>query len=121
MATISKDLVISPLTVKVAELTEKITKKPMKIEEMFGVPKVIHAYSVTLGDTEIAQGAVQYQSRDNVGGWVPVLRVDTFEGDFEEALTKVRVQDPERWYREPLAAVEDLDCMLSRHLADKYH
>lgn len=120
MVAISPDLDISRFTVKIAELTELSTKKEMKIEEITGIQDVIYAYSVTLGDTEIAQGAVVYGNHEYAGGWVPVLRVTLFEGDFGEALSRWEVQGPKRRYRTPLEAVEKLDIMLSCHLADEY-
>ena len=121
MATISENLKISPLTLKIVELTEKATGQLITISEIPNTPDEIGVYSVALGDTVIARGTMQWEkSKVNNDGWVPILRYRHPEDAPEDGLSRVAVRVHGNRYPIHTGALEELDIMLSEHLTYTY-
>lgn len=122
MATISENLKISPLTVKIAELTEKATGQHITISEIPYTPDEIGVYSVVLGDTEIARGTMEWEKGGaNNDGWVPILRYKHPEDAPEDGLSRVAMRVHGNRYPLHTGALEELDTMLSENLTYIYH
>ena len=122
MATVSENLKISPLTVKIAELTEKATGQHITISEILNTPDEIGVYSVVLGDTEIARGTMSWgEGKANNSGWVPTLRYKHPEDAPEDGLSRVAFRTTAERYPLHNGALEELDTMLSNYLAFTYH
>lgn len=121
MATISENLKISPLTVKIAELTEKATGQHITISEIPYTPDEIGVYSVVLGDTEIARGTMEWEKGGaNNDGWVPILRYKHPEDAPEDGLSRVAMRVHGNRYPLHTGALEELDTLLSNCLAYTY-
>ena len=122
MATISENLKISPLTVKIAELTEKATGQHITISYIPYTPDEIGVYSVALGDTEIARGTMEWEKGGaNNNGWVPILRYKHPEDAPEDGLSRVAMRVHGNRYPLHTGALEELDTMLSTYLAYTYN
>ena len=122
MATISEKLKISPLTVKIAELTEKATGQHITISEIPYTPDEIGVYSVVLGDTEIARGTMEWEKGGaNNDGWVPILRYKHPEDAPEDGLSRVAMRVHGNRYPLHTGALEELDTMLSNYLPYTYN
>lgn len=122
MATISENLKISPLTVKIAELTEKATGQHITISEIPYTPDEIGVYSVVLGDTEIARGTMEWEKGGaNNDGWVPILRYKHPEDAPEDGLSRVAMRVHGNRYPLHTGALEELDTMLSNYLPYTYN
>ena len=122
MATISENLKISPLTVKIAELTEKATGQPLTISEIPNTLEEIGVYSVALGDKEIARGTLKWEKGNvNNSGWVPALRYTHPEDDSEDGLTRLAMRVHNNRYPLHTGALEELDTMLSNYLSCTYN
>lgn len=122
MATISENVQISLLTKKVVELTEKAAGQPITISEIPNTPDEIGVYSVALGGTEIARGTMKWEkSKVNNNGWVPILRYKHPEDAPEDGLNRVAMRVHGNRYPLHTGALEELDTMLSEHLACTYH
>lgn len=122
MATISENLKISQLTVKIAELTEKATGQHITISEIPNTPDEIGVYSVVLGDTEIARGTMKWEkSKVNNNGWVPILRYRLPADAPEEGLRRVAMRVHGNRYPLHTGALEELDTMLSNYLPYTYN
>nr|DAY02671.1 MAG TPA: hypothetical protein [Caudoviricetes sp.] len=122
MATISENLKISPLTVKIAELTEKATGQPITITDIPYTPDEIGVYSVVLGDVEIVRGILEWRkggARSN--GWVPVLRYKHPEDAPEDGLSRVAIRVHGNRYPLHTGALEELDTLLANYLSFTYH
>lgn len=122
MATISEKPKISPLTVKIAELTEKATGQHITISEIPYTPDEIGVYSVVLGDTEIARGTMEWEKGGaNNDGWVPILRYKHPEDAPEDGLSRVAMRVHGNRYPLHTGALEELDTMLSNYLPYTYN
>lgn len=122
MATISENLKISPLTVKIAELIEKATGQHITISEIPYTPDEIGVYSVVLGDTEIARGTMEWEKGGaNNDGWVPILRYKHPEDAPEDGLSRVAMRVHGNRYPLHTGALEELDTMLSNYLPYTYN
>lgn len=122
MATISENLKISPLTVKIVELVEKATGKPITISKIPNTLDEIGIYSVALGDTEIARGTLTWEKGNaNNSGWVPALRYRHPEDASEDGITRFAMRIHNNRYPIHTGALEELDIMLSDHLTYTYH
>lgn len=122
MATISENLKISSLTVKIAELTEAATHQTISITDIPNTLEEIGIYSVALGDTEIARGTLTWEKGNaNVSGWVPTLRYRHPEDDSEDGLSRVAMRIHNNRYPIHTGALEELDIMLSEHLTYTYN
>lgn len=122
MATISENLKISPLTLKIVELAEKATGQPLTISEIPNTLEEIGVYSVALGDTEIARGTMKWEKGGaNNDGWVPILRYKHPEDAPEDGLSRVAMRIHNNRYPIHTEALEELDIMLSEHLAYTYN
>lgn len=122
MATISENLKISPLTVKIAELTEKATGQHITISEIPNTLEEIGVYSVALGGTEIARGTMKWEkSKVNNNGWVPIIRYKHPEDAPEDGLSRVAMRVHGNRYPLHTGALEELDTMLSNYLAYTYN
>lgn len=122
MATISENLKISPLTVKITELTEKVTGQHITISEIPNTPEEIGVYSVVLRDTEIARGTLKGERGNaNNSGWVPILRYKHPEYAPEDGLSRVAMRIHNNRYPIHIGALEELDAMLSEHLTYTYN
>nr|DAS09100.1 MAG TPA: hypothetical protein [Caudoviricetes sp.] len=122
MATISENLKISPLTVKIAELTEAATNQTISITYIPNTLEEIGVYSVALGDTEIARGTMKWEKgKVNNGGWVPILRYRHPEDAPEDGLSRVAMRIHNNRYPMHTGALEELDSMLSEHLTYTYN
>lgn len=121
MATISENLKISPLTVKIAELTEKAIGQHITISEIPNTTDEIGVYSVALGDTEIARGTMKWEKgKAHNGGWVPTLRYRLPEDTPEDELRRVAFRNTAERYPLHTGALEELDALLSNYLAYTY-
>lgn len=122
MATISEKLKISPLTVKLVELTEKAAGQNITISEIPNTLDEIGVYSVALGDTEIARGTMKWEKGNaNNSGWVPTLRYRHSEDAPEDGLSRVAMRIHNNRYPVHTGALEELDTMLSTYLAYTYN
>ena len=122
MATISENVKISPLTLKIVELTEKDSGQPITISEIPNTLEEIGVYSVALGDTEIARGTMKWEkSKVNNSGWVPILRYRLPADAPEEGLRRVAFRSTTERYPLHTGALEELDTMLSNYLAYTYN
>lgn len=122
MATISENLKISPLTVKIAELTEAATHQTISITDIPYTLEEIGIYSVALGDTEIARGTLTWdKSKVSNNGWVPILRYRLPADAPEEGLRRVAMRVHGNRYPLHTGALEELDTMLSTYLAYTYN
>lgn len=122
MVTISENLKISPLTVKIAELTEKANGQHITISEIPNTLDEIGVYSVALGGTEIARGTMKWEkSKVNISGWVPILRYKHPEDAPEDGLRRVAMRVHGNRYPLHTGALEELDTMLSEHLTYTYN
>lgn len=122
MATISENLKISPLTVKIAELTEAATHQTISITDIPNTLEEIGVYSVAMGGTEIARGTMKWEKgKVNNGGWVPVLRYRYPKDSTEDGLSRVAMRIHNNRYPIHTGALEELDIMLSDHLTYTYH
>lgn len=122
MATISENLKISPLTVKIVELTEKAAGQPITISEIPNTLEEIGVYSVAMGGTEIARGTMKWEKGNaNSSGWVPTLRYRHSEDAPEGGLSRVAMRIHNNRYPLHTGALEELDIMLSEHLTYTYH
>lgn len=121
MATISENLKISPLTVKIAELTERATGQHITISEIPYTPDEIGVYSVVLGDTEIARGTLEWGKGESIySGWVPILKYKHPEDAPEDGLSRVAFRTTTERYPFHPGALEELDTLLSNYLAHTY-
>lgn len=122
MATISENVKISPLTLKIVELTEKDSGQPITISEIPNTLEEIGVYSVALGGTEIARGTMKWEKgKVNNGGWVPILRYRLPADAPEEGLRRVAFRSTTERYPLHTGALEELDAMLSNYLAYTYN
>lgn len=122
MATISENLKISPLTLKIVELAEKATGQPLTISEIQNTLEEIGVYSVALGDTEIARGTMKWEKGGAANdGWVPILRYKHPEDAPEDGLSRVAMRVHGNRYPLHTGALEELDTMLSENLTYTYH
>lgn len=122
MATISENVKISPLTVKIAELTEKATGQHITISEIPYTPDEIGVYSVVLGDTEIARGTMEWvKGEAKNGGWVPVLKYKHPEDAPEDGLSRVAFRTTTERYPLHTGALEELDTLLLNCMAYTYN
>lgn len=122
MATISENLKISPLTVKIVELTEKAADQHITISKIPNTLEEIGVYSVALGDTEIARGTMKWEkSKVNNSGWVPILRYRLPADAPEEGLRRVAFRSTTERYPLHTGALEELDTMLFNYLAYTYN
>lgn len=122
MATISENVKISPLTLKIVELTEKDSGQPITISEIPNTLEEIGVYSVALGGTEIARGTMKWEKgKVNNGGWVPILRYRLPADAPEEGLRRVAFRSTTERYPLHTGALEELDTMLSNYLAYTYN
>lgn len=122
MATISEKLKISPLTVKLVELTEKAAGQNITISDIPNTLKEIGVYSVAMGGTEIARGTMKWEKGNaNNSGWVPTLRYRHSEDAPEDGLSRVAMRIHNNRYPIHTGALEELDIMLSEHLTYTYH
>lgn len=121
MATISENVKISPLTLKIVELTEKDSGQPITISEIPNTLEEIGVYSVALGGTEIARGTMKWEKgKVNNGGWVPILRYRLPADAPEEELRRVAFRTTTERYPLHTGALEELDTLLSNCLAYTY-
>lgn len=122
MATISENLKISPLTLKIAELAEKATGQNITISEIPNTLEEIGVYSVAMGDREIARGTMTWEKGNvNNSGWVPTLRYRHPEDAPEDGLSRVAMRIHNNRYPIHTGALEELDIMLSEHLTYTYN
>lgn len=122
MATISENVKISPLTLKIVELTEKDSGQPITISEIPNTLEEIGVYSVALGGTEIARGTMKWEKgKVNNGGWVPILRYRLPADAPEEGLRRVAFRSTTERYPLHTGALEELGAMLSNYLAYTYN
>ncbi len=122
MATISENVKISPLTLKVVELVEKSTGQAITITDIPNTLEEIGVYSVALGDTEIARGTLKWEKgKVNNGGWVPTLRYRHPEDAPEDGLRRVAFRNTAERYPLHTGALEELDVMLSNYMAYTYN
>lgn len=122
MATISENVKISPLTLKIVELTEKDSGQLITISEIPNTLEEIGVYSVALGGTEIARGTMKWEkSKVNNSGWVPILRYRLPADAPEEGLRRVAFRSTTERYPLHTGALEELDVMLSNYLAYTYN
>lgn len=122
MATISENLKISPLALKVMELVVKSTNQNITISDIPDTLEEIGVYSVALGGTEIARGTMKWEkSKVNNNGWVPILRYRHSEDAPEDGLSRVAMRIHNNRYPIHTGALEELDTMLSNYLAYTYN
>lgn len=122
MATISENLKISPLTVKLVELTEKEAGQHITISDIPNTLEEIGVYRVAMGGTEIARGTMKWEKGGaNNYGWVPILRYKHPEDAPEEGLSRVAMRIHNNRYPIHTGALEELDTMLSNCLAYTYN
>lgn len=122
MATISENVKISPLTLKIVELTEKDSGQPITISEIPNTLEEIGVYSVALGGTEIARGIMKWEKgKVNNGGWVPILRYRLPADAPEEGLRRVAFRSTTERYPLHTGALGELDDMLLNYLAYTYN
>lgn len=122
MATISENLKISPLTLKIVELKEKATGQHITISDIPNTLEEIGVYSVAMGGTEIARGTMTWEKGNaNSSGWVPNLRYRHSEDAPEDGLSRVAMRIHNNRYPIHTGALEELDIMLLEHLTYIYH
>lgn len=122
MVTLLENVKISPLTLKIVELTEKATGQLITISEIPNTLEEIGVYSVALGGTEIARGTMKWEKGGAINdGWVPILRHKHPEDAPEDGLSRVAMRVHGNRYPLHIGALEELDTMLSHYLAYTYN